>query len=103
MFPGYQTDVNLYLQRFNAGFRLDNVISANTRGGPACNYNVIINNTPVAVAGGGPSPGAPSFRNTLSAGDRDTLALAFFFAYLGSRSRTGQQGGRNRRPCLKPG
>ena len=27
-------------------------------------------------------PGAPSFRNTLSAGDRNTLALAFFFAAL---------------------
>jgi len=35
VFPGYQTAVNLYLQRFNAGFRLDSVTSVNTRGGPA--------------------------------------------------------------------
>ena len=82
VFAGYQTAVNLYLQRFNAGFRLDSVTYANTRGGPACSYNVVINNVPVAIAGAPPSPGEPSFRNTLSAGDRNTLALAFFFASL---------------------
>ncbi len=82
VFPGYQTSINLYLERFNAGFRLDRVTYANTRGGPTCTYNVIINNTPVAVGGADPAPGTPSFRNTLSAGDRNTLALAFFFASL---------------------
>lgn len=82
VFPGYQTAINLYLQRFNAGFRLDSVVSTDTRGGPTCTYNVIINNTPVPVSGGDPAPGEPSFRNTLSAGDRNTLALAFFFASL---------------------
>jgi len=45
-------------------------------------YNVVINNIPVAVAGGTPAPGQPAFSNTLSAGDRNTLALAFFFASL---------------------
>ncbi|HEV8597296.1 MAG TPA: AAA family ATPase [Candidatus Dormibacteraeota bacterium] len=82
VFPGYQTTINIYLQRFNAGFRLDSVTSANTRGGPTCTYNVIINNTPVPIGGGDPELGEPSFRNTLSAGDRNTLALAFFFASL---------------------
>lgn len=82
VFPGYQTAINLYLERFNAGFRLDSVTFAETRGGPTCTYNVLINNTPVPVAGGTPLPGEPSFRNTLSSGDRNTLALAFFFASL---------------------
>lgn len=82
VFPAYQTAVNIYLQRFNAGFRLDSVTSTSTRGGPACTYNVVINDTPVPVAGGTPSPGEPSFCNTLSSGDRNTLALAFFFASL---------------------
>ncbi len=81
-FPGYQKAVNLYLERFNAGFRLDSVTAVNTRGGPTCTYDVIINDTPVAVGGGSPTPGESSFRNTLSAGDRNTLALAFFFASL---------------------
>jgi hypothetical protein len=80
VFPGYQTAVNLYLQRFVAGFRIDSITAANTRGGPACSYDVVINNTAVPIAGGDPAPGEPSFRNTLSAGDRNTLALAFFFA-----------------------
>lgn len=82
VFPGYQTAINLYLERFNAGFRLDSVTAVNTRGGPSCTYNVIINTVPVAVAGGEPTLGEPSFRTALSAGDRNTLALAFFFASL---------------------
>lgn len=82
VFPGYQTAINLYLARFNAGFRLDSVTYANTRGGPTCTYNVLINNTPIPVGGTEPAPGSPSFRNTLSAGDRNALALAFFFASL---------------------
>jgi len=80
-FAGYQTAVNLYLQRFNAGFRLDSVTSTNTRGGPTCTYDVVINKTPIAV-GASALAGQPSFRNTLSSGDRNTLALAFFFASL---------------------
>ncbi len=82
IFSNYQEVINLYLERFNAGFRLDNVAPTNTRGGPASTYNVIINNTPVPVAGGIPQPGEHSFRNILSAGDRNTLALAFFFSSL---------------------
>jgi wobble nucleotide-excising tRNase len=81
-FPGYETAINLYLERFNAGFRLGSVSAADTRGGPTCTYSVVINNTPVAVSGAEPTPGEPSFRNTLSSGDRNTLALAFFFASL---------------------
>lgn len=82
VFPGHQTAINRYLGRFNAGFRLDSVTHRNTRTGSTCTYNVVINNTPVAVGGRTPTPGQPSFCNTLSAGDRNTLALAFFFASL---------------------
>lgn len=82
VFPGYQAAVNVYLQLFNAGFRLDSVTPTNTRSGPTCTYNVIINGTPVPVTGGDPPQGEPSFSNTLSAGDRNTLALSFFFASL---------------------
>lgn len=81
-FPASQTAINIYLRRFNAGFRLDSVTSTSTRGGPACTYNVVINETPVSIGGGTPAQGEPSFRNTLSSGDRNTLALAFFFASL---------------------
>jgi wobble nucleotide-excising tRNase len=82
IFPNYQTSINRYLTKFNAGFQLDSVEPMNTRGGPTCIYNVVINNTAVAVAGSKPNPGDHSFRNVLSAGDRNALALAFFFASL---------------------
>ena len=81
-FPASQTAINGYLLKFAAGFRLGSVTSTMTRGGGACTYNVVINETPVAVAGGTMPQGEPSFRSTLSAGDRKALALAFFFASL---------------------
>ena len=81
IFPASQTLVNRYLRLFSAGFRLNSVASTATRAGAACTYSVVINNSPVAVAGS-TQQGEPSFRNTLSSGDRNTLALAFFFASL---------------------
>ena len=82
VFPASQTAINSYLRRFGAGFRLDSVTSAVTRSGAACTFSVVINELPVAVASGAIARGEPSFRNTLSSGDRNTLALAFFFASL---------------------
>ncbi|MDY0296450.1 MAG: AAA family ATPase [Acidobacteriota bacterium] len=82
VFPTYEVSVNLYLQRFSAGFRLSSMTSTATRGGPACTYSVLINNTPIPVARTAETPGEPSFRNTLSSGDRGTLGLALFLASL---------------------
>jgi wobble nucleotide-excising tRNase len=79
VFPAYENAINAYLQKFGAGFRLGSVTSVNNRGGSSCNYNIVIDSVPVSLTG---SAGAPSFKNTLSAGDRNTLALAFFFASL---------------------
>ena len=44
-FPASQTAINDYLRRFNTGFRLGSVSSTSTRGGPTCNYDVVINET----------------------------------------------------------
>jgi len=82
IFPTYQAAINDCLRRFNAGFRLDSVTSNNTRGGSSCTYNVLINNKAVPVSAANPPTGSPSFKSTLSAGDRNTLALAIFFASL---------------------
>ena len=87
IFPAYQVAINTYLQRFNAGFRLEAVASVNNRGGSSASYNVLINNVPVALT----ADDGPSFRNTLSAGDRNTLALAFFFASLEQDPRLAQK------------
>lgn len=78
VFPAYETSINTYLQRFNANFRLTQVGAKNSGSGSYCNYSMLIDNASVALSAGS----GPCFRNTLSAGDRNTLALAFFFASL---------------------
>ncbi len=78
VFPKYQTSINDYLGRFNAGFTVVQVQPQNAAGTPSCTYHLDINKHSVPVAG---KAGA-TFKNTLSAGDRNTLALAFFFASL---------------------
>jgi wobble nucleotide-excising tRNase len=82
-FPAYQTGINAYLRRFGVGFHLDNVSPVDTRGGATCNYDVVINNISIPIASA-QSNDQPCFRNTLSAGDRNALALSFFFASLDS-------------------
>jgi len=89
VFPQYEVAINNYLQRFNAGFRLTQVTPVNTRGGSAVSYSVLINTVAVPLAAGN-TPG-PSFRNTLSAGDRNALALALFFASLDRDPRRTQK------------
>jgi wobble nucleotide-excising tRNase len=78
IFPTYEAAINNYLGRFNAGFRLGGVNAVNNRGGSSATYNVVINNVDVPLT----ANAGPSFRTALSAGDRNTLALAFFFASL---------------------
>ncbi len=82
IFPAFKNSINIYLPKFNAGFRLDNIEPENTRAGTACSYDVIIYNQPIAVDGSRSQPGQHAFKNTLSSGDRNTLALAFFFAMI---------------------
>lgn len=82
VFPAYQAAINVYLGRFNAGFRIEGVAPTNPGGRPSCSYCLVINNTQVLVGVGNPTPGTPTFKNTMSSGDRNTLALAFFFASL---------------------
>jgi wobble nucleotide-excising tRNase len=81
-FPNYQTGINRYLERFGVGFRLDRIAPADTRGGATCNYDVVINSVSIPVTADAGQNAQPSFRNTLSSGDRNALALAFFFAAL---------------------
>lgn len=78
IFPTYEAAINDYLGRFNAGFRLGGVSPVNSRAGSSATYNVVINNIDVPLK----ADVGPSFRTALSAGDRNTLALAFFFASL---------------------
>ena len=78
-FPAYGIAINDFLQRFNATFRLGPIDPVNNRHGSAANYTLLVDGHPVPLAA---EAGRNCFRNTLSAGDRNTLALAFFFASL---------------------
>ncbi len=76
------TTINAYLKRLNAGFRID-YKEPNYRGKePAASYQIIINDVPVSPNAASDAVDQPSFRNTLSAGDKSTLALALFLARI---------------------
>jgi wobble nucleotide-excising tRNase len=66
--------------RLNAGFRIDYKEPDYRGKEPAASYQILINEVPVSPRANGDSTGAPSFRNTLSAGDKSVLALALFLA-----------------------
>lgn len=77
---GLGKTINAYLKRLNAGFRI-NYKEPDYRGKePAASYQILINEVPVSPRVSGDATGAPSFRNTLSAGDKSVLALALFLA-----------------------
>ena len=87
VFPELQDVVNSYLARFNAGYRIDRLLPSNIGGGSGstCTYNLIVNDiqdSPIAVRTANVAEGEHSFRNSMSAGDRNTLALALFFSSL---------------------
>ena len=84
VFPQLQTGVNTYLRRFNAGFRIGNLAPVNigSGSGSTCAYDVVINEVDIAVRNTRNIPGKATFRNTMSSGDRNTLALAVFFSSL---------------------
>lgn len=74
--------INSYLGRLNAGFKID-YREPNYQGKePAASYQILINDVPVSPRSRSENPAEASFRNTLSAGDKSTLALALFLAKL---------------------
>lgn len=74
------TAINSYLKRLNAGFRID-YREPDYRGKePSASYSILIREVAVAPKSGAGEIDKPCFRNTLSAGDKSTLALAFFLA-----------------------
>ncbi len=80
--PKFQSHINKLLRNFGVGFRIQNVERRFAGGKASSNYQLLINEIPVDLGDPNTSVGEPSFRNTLSAGDRRTLALAFFIAQL---------------------
>lgn len=78
----YERRINAYLEDFNAGFGIAETKHSFPSGVAASSYRLVINRVAVDVGDSKTSVAQPSFKNTLSAGDRTTLALAFFLAHL---------------------
>ena len=81
VFPELQGGVNGYLGRFGARFELVDLRPVNMRAKSTCNYGVRIDSTSIGTAKTRPT-NDPSIGETLSTGDRNTLALAFFLSSL---------------------
>lgn len=82
VFNKYQQAVNGYLDRFGADFNISKT-NPNYQGGkPRCDYCICINGQDVEPGDQKTTEGTACFKNTLSSGDKTTLALAFFLARL---------------------
>lgn len=78
----YRKSINAFLKKFTAGFYLDKMKVEYSGRVPNSTFCVVINETPVEMGNSQTPLDEPSFRNTLSAGDKSTLALAFFLAQI---------------------
>lgn len=78
----YEQRINELLERFHAGFRICDTTRRYVGGTASSSYQIAINNIPVDLGDSKTPVSKPSFRNTLSGGDRSTLAFAFFVAQI---------------------
>jgi wobble nucleotide-excising tRNase len=77
----YEASINKYLRLFGANFKLGKCGKTYVGGVPQSVYCLEINGEYIDVAAK-EQPGKPTFRTAMSAGDKSTLALAFFLAQL---------------------
>ncbi len=76
----FEKRINELLLAFGASFRIGKVSRSYAGGRPTSSYQLIINDTLVALGDSTSNSAEPSFKNTLSAGDRSSLPFAFFVA-----------------------
>jgi wobble nucleotide-excising tRNase len=78
----YESRINYYLDLFNAGFKIVRTGHGYPGGIATSTYQLSINEIHVELRDKRTPVDRPSFKNTLSVGDRATLALSFFLAHL---------------------
>lgn len=81
VFPALQEGINHYLRLFGVRYTVQDFEPSNIRGGSSCNYRVRVGNTSID-ARAPKSKDDPTIGSALSTSDRNTLALALFFASL---------------------
>ncbi|MDP3296702.1 MAG: AAA family ATPase [Thermodesulfovibrionia bacterium] len=78
----YQDGINSYLAKFGADFKIVEKKTQYIGGTPSVDYKIKIGERTVSVGDADTPHSEPCFRNTLSDGDKSTLAFAFFMAKL---------------------
>ena len=81
-FSAYGGRVNRLLRRLNADFTLANLMQRPDGSKRQAEYHIGLLNEKIPVGGDKTTDGGQSYKNTLSEGDRRTLALSFFLAQL---------------------
>lgn len=81
VFGKYQERINRYLETFGARFSITPPSTSYAGGKPSSTYSLVINDCQVGIGDSG-AQDRPCFGNTLSEGDKTTLAFAFFLARL---------------------
>lgn len=87
----YHQRVNHYLQTFGVAARITKPTNSMAGNAGQASYALLVRGETVARGRGRDLESFPSFRNTLSSGDKTTLALAFFLAKLDHDGALGQK------------
>jgi len=82
VFQRYQSRLNKLLENFGATFQIEKAREHYPGGKPSSTYCLVIGGEEVELGDTNTPLDRPSFKNTLSAGDKSALALAFFLAQL---------------------
>lgn len=82
VFGEYESSINEYLETCGAGFGIEEVKTTYVGGTASVIYRLSIRGTTVDLSTPKSSKCCPSFKNTLSEGDKSTLAFIFFLAKL---------------------
>lgn len=90
LFATYKDTINRYLLRFGAGFQITDIKTGYRGGTPSSSFALQVNGNTVDL-GKNSADGTPTFKTTLSDGDKSTLAFAFFLARLDQDSDLGQK------------
>ncbi|MBA2117328.1 AAA family ATPase [Bremerella alba] len=80
--PEFEQAINQYLDAFGAEFTLEKTTPQYLGGNPSVSYYLGINGQRISLGDQKTPLEKPSFKNTLSMGDRSALAFSFFVAQL---------------------
>jgi wobble nucleotide-excising tRNase len=80
VFSSYESGINAYLEKCGADFKIEGIKTGYRGGRPSVSYFLSINGSHVDILKS--EANVPSFKNTLSEGDKSTLAFVFFLSKL---------------------